>query len=144
MGEEMTTEAATGTDEELIGITAGIVVAYAKGNSIPASKLPDLLNSVHEAISRLVSGPKPEPKRRPTPPVPIKKTVSPDFIISLEDGRPYKMLKRHLTKCGLTPNQYREKWGLPADYPMVAPNYAKRRSDIAFKAGLGRVGNAGG
>lgn len=116
--------------------TAKIVTAYVSYNPIAATGIPELLMSVHLALVRL-SGPvvPPEP---PKPLVPIKKTITPDHLISLEDGKPYKSLKRHLAVRGLTPAEYRTKWGLPADYPMVAPNYAEARSQLAKQIGLGR------
>jgi predicted transcriptional regulator len=118
-------------------LAADIVSAYVARNSVRATDLPDLIASVHAALKALGS-PQPEPER-PQPPVPIKKSVTPDYIVSLEDGRRYRSLKRHLRVRGLTPDQYREKWGLPRDYPMVAPNYAKVRSDLAKSLGLGQV-----
>lgn len=123
--------------EDLVTLTADIVSAYISKNSVPASELPGLLTSVHGTLQALVAPPPPEPAK-PVPPVPIKRTVTPDAIISLEDGKPYKSLKRHLTTRGLTPEQYREKWGLPSDYPMVAANYAAQRSELAKSIGLGQ------
>ena len=117
--------------------TADVVSAYVANNALHISQLPELIVSVHAALKRL-SAPGPIEAERPEPPVPIKKSVTPDFLISLEDGRQYKSLKRHLTGRGLTPDQYRERWGLPRDYPMVAPNYAKQRSELAKALGLGR------
>ena len=117
--------------------TADVVSAYVANNALHVSQLPELIVSVHAALKRL-SAPGPIEAERPEPPVPIKKSVTPDFLISLEDGRQYKSLKRHLTGRGLTPDQYRERWGLPRDYPMVAPNYAKQRSELAKALGLGR------
>ncbi len=117
--------------------TADVVSAYVANNALHTSQLPELIISVHAALKRL-SAPGPTAAERPEPPVPIKKSVTPDFIISLEDGRQYKSLKRHLTVRGLTPDQYRERWGLPRDYPMVAPNYAKQRSELAKALGLGQ------
>ena len=118
--------------------TADVVSAYVANNALHISQLPELIVSVHAALKRL-SAPGPIEAERPEPPVPIKKSVTPDFLISLEDGRRYKSLKRHLTGRGLTPDQYRERWGLPRDYPMVAPNYAKQRSELAKALGLGRL-----
>jgi predicted transcriptional regulator len=92
---------------------------------------------VHAALNGL-GKPRTQEVSRPAPPVPIRKSVTPDYLISLEDGRQYKSLKRHLAGRGLTPAEYRQKWGLPADYPMVAPNYAKKRSELARLSGLGR------
>nr|WP_157091769.1 MucR family transcriptional regulator [Methylobacterium nodulans] len=123
--------------EELVTLTADIVSAYVSKNSVPASELPGLLTSIHGTLQALVSPPPAAPEK-PVPPIPVKKTVTPDAIISLEDGKPYKSLKRHLTTRGLTPEQYREKWGLPPDYPMVAANYAAQRSELAKSIGLGQ------
>lgn len=120
-----------------IALAADIVSAFVSNNSVPSTELPALIGSVHAALLN-VSNPilrKDEPK--PTPAVPVKKSVTPDAILSLEDGKPYKSMKRHLSRLGLTPEQYRTKWGLPSDYPMVAPNYAKHRSSLAKKIGLG-------
>ncbi|WP_018263358.1 MucR family transcriptional regulator, partial [Methylobacterium sp. WSM2598] len=132
--------------EEQSGILAGnvtstdtaavIVAAYVSNNSVPLGELPALIQSVHAALEGLGKPTEPEPVRL-VPPVPIKKTITPDAIISLEDGKPYKSLKRHLSGRGLTPEQYREKWGLPPDYPMVAASYAAQRSEIAKGFGLG-------
>lgn len=117
--------------------TAHIVAAYLEKNRIPAGQIADLIASVSNKIAQLSTPPVKEPER-PVPPVNPKKTVSADFIISLEDGKPYKSLRRHLTVRGLTPDEYRAKWNLPADYPMVAPNYSAARSALAKKLGLGR------
>ena len=117
--------------------TAHIVAAYLEKNRIPAGQIADLIASVSNKIAQLSTPAAPEPIR-PVPPVNPKKTVSPDAIISLEDGKPYKSLKRHLSTRGLTPDEYRTKWGLPSDYPMVAPNYSATRSALAVKLGLGR------
>ncbi|MFE1598794.1 MucR family transcriptional regulator [Methylobacterium sp. ID0610] len=124
-------------DGSLIDLTTGIVSAYVKSNALPVADLPDLVRNVHAALERLTVPP-PAEAALPVPPVAIRKTVTPDAIISLEDGKPYKSLKRHLTARGLIPEQYREKWGLPATYPMVAETYAQRRSDLARTLGLGQ------
>jgi predicted transcriptional regulator len=118
-------------------LAAGIVAAYVQHNALPAADLPGLIASVHGALAGLAqpAAPVAEPL---IPPVPIRKTVTPDAIISLEDGKPYRTLKRHLAGRGLTPEQYRQKWGLPVDYPMVAANYAAQRSELAKTNGLGR------
>jgi predicted transcriptional regulator len=121
----------------VVTVAADIVSAYVSHNNVPVGELPALIQSVHDQLSRLGQPATPEPEKL-TPPVPIKKTVTPDHIISLEDGRPYKTLKRHLSGRGLTPAEYRRKWGLPPDYPMVAANYAAQRSDLAKSIGLGR------
>jgi predicted transcriptional regulator len=123
----------------LIELTAGIVSAYVGNNSILSSDLPALISEVHTAMLQTLGGPaepEPEPQK---PVVSIKKSVTPDYIICLHDGKKFKSLKRHVrTSHDLTPEEYREKWGLRADYPMVAPNYAKARSVLAKKIGLGR------
>ncbi|MGA0561174.1 MucR family transcriptional regulator [Ancylobacter sp. VNQ12] len=128
------------TDATLyIELTADIVSAYVSNNAVAPGDLATLLNEVHGALHRVTKGeiePAPEPLK---PAVPLKKSVAPDFIVCLEDGKRFKSLKRHLrTQYNLTPEQYREKWGLPADYPMVAPNYAAARSALAKEMGLGQ------
>ncbi|KMO31309.1 MucR family transcriptional regulator [Methylobacterium tarhaniae] len=120
-----------------VTLTADIVSAYVANNSVTAHDLPTLIASTHAALTRLGAPAEPEPVKL-EPPVPIRRTVTPDHIISLEDGRPYKTLKRHLAGRGLTPDEYRAKWGLPRDYPMVAANYAAQRSELAKSAGLGQ------
>lgn len=117
--------------------TAHIVAAYLENNRIPVGQIADLIASVSAQLDRLSAPVAPE-ATRPVPPVNPKKTITPDAIISLEDGKPYKALRRHLHTYGLTPNEYRAKWGLPHDYPMVAPNYSAARSALAKKLGLGR------
>ena len=122
---------------ELLDLTAGIVSAYVGRNNIPAEELGALIESTHAALQNLGNEPKaPEPERL-IPAVPIKKSVTPDAIICLEDGKAFKSLKRHLTKLGMTPEEYRAKWGLPYNYPMVAPAYAEARSALAKSMGLG-------
>ena len=123
---------------ELVSLTAELVAAYVGNNVVHQTDLPLLIASVHGSLSGLGSHAPAAPAERPVPPVPVKKSITPDYIVSLEDGRHYKSLKRHLAGRGLTPEQYRHKWGLAGDYPMVAPNYAKQRSDLAKAAGLGR------
>ena len=128
----------TAADQNAVDLTADVVAAFVSNNSISATDLPGLIASIHAAIvGRSAPAPAPEAEK-PVPAVPIKKSVTPDYIISLEDGRQYKSLKRHLTGRGLTPADYRAKWGLPRDYPMVAANYAARRSEMAKAIGLGR------
>ena len=124
---------------DYIEITADIVSAYVSKNSVRAAELPGLIHSIHSTLAKVVSGAAEAPKEELHPPVPIKKSITPDFLISLEDGKRYKSLKRHLSGRGLTPDQYREKWGLARDYPMVAPNYAKQRSELAKSLGLGQL-----
>ncbi|GJD53892.1 Transcriptional regulatory protein ros [Methylobacterium crusticola] len=122
---------------DLITMASEIISAYVSNNVVRPSDLPGLIESVHASLSTLDKPAVPEPEKL-TPPVPIRKTVTPDHIISLEDGKPYKSLKRHLTTRGLTPEQYRQKWGLPRDYPMVAASYAAARSELAKSFGLGQ------
>jgi predicted transcriptional regulator len=117
---------------------AEIVSAYVSNNSLSAADLPKLIASTHQAL-RTLSAEQAEPAGKElSPAVPIKKSITPDFIICLDDGRKFKSLKRHLTQLGMTPAQYRAKWGLPESYPMVAPNYSATRSSLAKSAGLGR------
>ena len=122
----------------LLGLTAGIVAAHLSHNELTADLLPTLIQSVYRALST-VDVSEMEPAATHTPAVPVKKSVFPDFIVCLEDGKKLKMLKRHLqTSYGMTPDDYRTKWGLPRDYPMVAPSYAATRSSLAKQIGLGR------
>jgi predicted transcriptional regulator len=123
---------------DFTALTAEVVSAYVANNSLRPADIPDLIASVHQALQGLSAPQQAEPEKR-EPPVPIKKSITPDFLISLEDGRRYKTLRRHLAGRGLTPEQYREKWGLSRDYPMVAPNYAKQRSELAKARGLGQI-----
>lgn len=123
---------------ELIELAAGIVSAFVSNNSVPVMELPALIASVHSSLSNLGGSVTP-PAEQKLPAVNPKKSVFPDYIVSLEDGKRFKSLKRHLaTHYGLTPDDYRAKWGLPHDYPMVAPNYAAARSALAKSMGLGR------
>src|ERR1700751_3076294 len=126
---------------EVIEMTADIVSAYVGNNSVAAADLPGLIQSVHRALAGVSTGqeaPEVAPKE---PAVPVRRSITPDFLICLEDGRKFKSLKRHLqTKYGLSPDDYRAKWGLPKDYPMVAPNYAASRSALAKQMGLGQGG----
>lgn len=128
--------------DQLAELTAHIVGAYAENNPVAPSALPDLIANVAASLATLGQPAKPSAPAL-TPPVNPKRTVQADFIISLEDGKPYKSLKRHLGVRGLTPEEYRAKWNLPADYPMVAPNYAAARSQLAKKLGLGRKAKRG-
>jgi predicted transcriptional regulator len=122
-----------------IELSADIVSAYVSNNSVPAADLPSLLASVYAALTKTAEGQQEEPKAELVPAVSVRKSVTPDAIICLEDGKSFKSLKRHLrTTYDMTPEQYREKWGLPRDYPMVAPNYAKARSELAKTMGLGQ------
>ena len=123
--------------EELLGLTSEIVAAHVSNNTVPVSDLTDLIERVYKSLASV--GAVQEPRAdRPVPAVPAKQSVTPDYIICLEDGKKLKMLKRHLkTAYNLTPEEYRERWGLPPDYPMVSPNYAKQRSRLAKEIGLG-------
>jgi len=125
---------------ELLALTTEIVASHVANNDVPVSDLPQLIKKVYGTLSHLSSGAAAAAaeEARPKRAVSIKKSVTPDYIVCLEDGKKLKMLKRHLmTSYKLTPDQYRQRWGLPADYPMVAPNYAKQRSQLAKKIGLG-------
>jgi len=120
----------------VLGLTAQIVSAHVANNSVSVDALPGLIQEVYRTLSGVDKDP--APVERPQPAVPVKKSVFPDYIVCLEDGKQLKMLKRHLkTSYNMTPEQYRERWGLAADYPMVAPSYAKHRSSLAKKIGLG-------
>jgi predicted transcriptional regulator len=129
--------------DEIVQLTADIVSAYVANNKIGTNELSKLIEEVHLALVRAPAAAT-EPEQKPlVPAVPIRKSVTPDYIVSLEDGRKFKSLKRHLQgSYGMTPDEYRSKWGLPRDYPMVAPNYAKARSDLAKRMGLGRKAGA--
>ena len=126
-------------DKSMIEMTTQVVAAYLSNNSVASNQIAEVINTVHEALSTLATGgaePEPEPLK---PAVPVRKSVTPDYIVCLEDGKQLKMLKRHLrTTYNMTPEEYRAKWNLSPDYPMVAPNYAKQRSEFAKKIGLGR------
>ncbi|MBI5130429.1 MAG: MucR family transcriptional regulator [Rhodopseudomonas palustris] len=126
--------------KSFIELTATIVSAYVSHNPTPAGDIPGLIGQVHAALQRLSGGRPETPSLEPAKPaVPLKKSMTPEYLICLEDGKRFKSLKRHLrTQYKMTPEQYREKWGLPADYPMVAPNYAVERSQLAKKMGLGQ------
>ena len=131
-------------NEELMRMTTDIVASFLTHNSVPAENVPEMIKSVH-ATMKEISGdtPKPEPKAKPA--VPISKSINDDFIVCLEDGKKLKMLKRYLrSQYDMSPEDYRRKWGLPADYPMVAPNYSRRRSEFAKEIGLGRGGRKKG
>jgi predicted transcriptional regulator len=127
-------------NNDLIQMTAAVVTAFVANNSVVRQDIPSLIENVHKAFAAIQNGPKDIKIAEPLQPrLPIKKTITPDYLISLEDGRQYRTLKRHLRTVGLTPEQYRKKWGLPADYPMVAPSYSDRRSQLAKNMGLGVV-----
>ncbi|HVI52451.1 MAG TPA: MucR family transcriptional regulator [Candidatus Sulfotelmatobacter sp.] len=124
------------SQNELLALTTEIVAAHVGNNNVALSELPQLINEVFRTLSSV--GTTPSTPERPQPAVPVKKSVTPDYIICLEDGKKLKMLKRHLkTAYNMTPEEYRDRWNLPADYPMVAPNYAQHRSSLAKKIGLG-------
>ncbi len=134
-------DANSGDKIEMVELTADIVAAYVSHNTIVAGDIPALIDGVSEALRKAAQRELMQGVEQFTPAVSIKKSVTPDYLICLEDGKKFKSLKRHLrTHYDLTPEQYREKWGLPYDYPMVAPNYAAARSALAKKMGLGRKG----
>jgi predicted transcriptional regulator len=125
--------------ENYIELAADIVSAYVSNNSVPASDLPALIAEIHTALARVMGGSTAPAIETLKPAVPAKKSITSEFIVCLEDGRKFKSLKRHLrTQYNMSPDEYREKWGLPPDYPMVAPNYAKARSNLAKQMGLGQ------
>ena len=126
---------------EVIEMTADIVSAYVGNNSVAAADLPNLIQSVHRALAGISTGSDVQEVAPKEPAVPVRRSITPDHLVCLEDGRKFKSLKRHLrTKYNMSPEEYRAKWGLPKDYPMVAPNYAKARSDLAKQMGLGQGG----
>jgi predicted transcriptional regulator len=127
------------TEDGLMRMTADVVAAYVSNNSLPTIQLPEVINAVYHSLRGLDGAP-PELKVEPAKPaVPVKKSITPDYLVCLEDGKKLKMLKRHLRSTyNMTPDEYRAKWGLPPDYPMVAPNYAAQRSAFAKEIGLGR------
>ena len=128
---------ADNTDDTLLTLTADIVAAHVSNNSVAVNDLPNLIQNVHSALSG-ISGSTAAAEPKPEPKVSIRSSIKPDYIVCLEDGKRLKMLKRHLmTHYNLTPDQYRQKWGLSADYPMVAPNYAEQRRKLAKSIGLG-------
>jgi predicted transcriptional regulator len=126
---------------EIIEMTADIVSAYVGNNEVGAAELPTLIQAVHSALKSVSTAPEPVEVAPKDPAVPVKRSVTPEFLVCLEDGRKFKSLKRHLrTKYNMSPEDYRAKWSLPKDYPMVAPNYAKARSELAKQMGLGQGG----
>jgi predicted transcriptional regulator len=126
-------------EEELLRMTANMVAAYVSNNTLPTAQLAEVINAVYGSLKSLEDQVAPSPPELLKPAVPIRKSVTPEFLICLEDGKKLKMLKRHLRSTyNMTPGEYRSKWGLSPDYPMVAPNYAERRSEFAKKIGLGR------
>ena len=123
----------------MLALTTKIVAAYISRNAMPGTELPALIDRVFQSLAGITTGSAAAPEVRPEPAVPVKKSVFADYIVCLEDGKKLKMLKRHLmTSFGLTPHAYRERWGLPSDYPMVAPSYAEKRSTLAKSIGLGQ------
>jgi predicted transcriptional regulator len=126
-----------------IELTADVISAYVSNNPVPVSELPSLIAQIHQSLTGLSNGQAAAPEEKLAPAVPIKKSITPEYIVCLDDGKKFKSLKRHLkTKFGVTPEEYRAKWNLPADYPMVAPSYAAARSELAKKMGLGRKAKA--
>ncbi|HUO97625.1 MAG TPA: MucR family transcriptional regulator [Rhizomicrobium sp.] len=124
---------------ELLKLASDIVAAYVSNNPVPVSELPAMIKSVHATLGGLSGGAAGEAVTAQKPALPVKKSITPEYLVCLEDGKKLKMLKRYLrSRYGLSPDQYRAKWGLPADYPMVASNYAAQRSEFAKKIGLGR------
>jgi predicted transcriptional regulator len=131
--------------EELLRMTSEVAAAYVSNNNLPSGQLPDVIRTIHESLAALSGARVAAASEPPTPAVAIKKSITPDYIVCLEDGKKLKMLKRHLRSTyNMTPDEYRHRWGLPADYPMVAPNYAAQRSAFAKKIGLGRNGGGKG
>jgi predicted transcriptional regulator len=128
---------------EIIEMTAEIVASYVENNTVPGAELPGLIQSVYRALSGVTGASEVVEAAPKEPAVPVRRSITPDYLVCLEDGRKFKSLKRHLrTRYNLSPEDYRAKWGLPKDYPMVAPNYAKARSDLAKQMGLGQGGRA--
>jgi predicted transcriptional regulator len=126
---------------EIVEMTTDIVAAYVGNNTVAVADLPALIQSVYRSLAGVVGGAEATEAAPKEPAVPLKRSITPDFLVCLEDGRKFKSLKRHLrTKYNMSPEDYRAKWGLPKDYPMVAPNYARARSDLAKQMGLGQGG----
>ena len=131
--------------DDILKLAAEIVAAYVSNNPVPASELPAMIKAIHSTLGGLGGTSQGEMQTGQKPAVPVKRSVNPDYIICLEDGKKLKMLKRYLrSNYNMTPEEYRAKWGLPADYPMVAPNYAAQRSEFAKKIGLGRSASSSG
>jgi predicted transcriptional regulator len=131
----------TGTEmSDLVTMTADVVAAYVAQNTLSSAELPGLIQQIHATLQQVASGARQVPEQPLTPAVPVKKSVTKDYIICLEDGKRFKSLKRHLrSSFNLSPEEYRKKWGLAYDYPMVAPNYAQTRSELAKSMGLGNL-----
>ncbi len=129
--------------DNVMKMAVDIVSAYVSNNPLPSAQITEVIRSVYGTLDALSGAPADVREEAPRPAVPVKKSVTPDYLICLEDGKKLKMLKRHLrTNYGMTPDEYKAKWGLPADYPIVAPNYASQRSEFAKKIGLGRKSKA--
>jgi predicted transcriptional regulator len=129
----------TASPEEMVALTCRITAGYLRGNALPAADIASVIGTVHGSLLQLIQPAPPQQQEAQKPAVPIRRSVTAESIVCLEDGRKLKMLKRHLSATyAMTPDQYRAKWNLPADYPMVAPAYAERRSDLARASGLGR------
>lgn len=147
MGSSHMTEKKTDGDlgsDNMLEMATEIVSAYVSHNVLPASQLPEVIQTVYSALSEQRNNTDKPKDEAPKPAVPVRRSVTPDYIVCLEDGKKLKMLKRHLrANYGMTPEEYRAKWNLPPDYPMVAPNYAKQRSEFAKKIGLGRKTTTG-
>ena len=128
------------TRNDLVEVAADIVSAYVSANQVPPSEIPALIRTVYASLQQIAGSSPVAVASAQEPAVPVKKSITPDYIVCLEDGKKFKSLKRHLrTKYSMTPDEYRTKWGLPHDYPMVAPNYAKERSNLAKRMGLGHA-----
>lgn len=128
------------TRNDLVEMAADIVSAYVSANQVPPSEIPALIRTVYASLQQIAGSSPVTVASAQEPAVPVKKSITPDYIVCLEDGKKFKSLKRHLrTKYSMTPDEYRTKWGLPHDYPMVAPNYAKERSNLAKRMGLGHA-----
>ena len=144
MSEEQSAETSV-PRADLLRLATEVVASYVSNNAVGPDQLPELINSVHNTLMNVDGAASAAPEQPQKPAVPIRRSVQPDYIICLEDGKKLKMLKRHLrTTYDMTPDEYRAKWGLPADYPMVAPNYAAQRSAFAKKIGLGRGARGAG
>jgi predicted transcriptional regulator len=136
----MNIDSGAAKSDDVLRLVADIVAAYVSNNPLPATEVPAMIKSVHNTLGGLSPVMQSEVATSQKPVVPVKRSVTPDYIICLEDGKKLKMLKRYLrSNYNMTPEEYRAKWGLPADYPMVAPNYAAQRSEFAKKIGLGRT-----
>ena len=140
-----TDEKSTVSSESVLGMAANIVSSYVSHNALPADQIPELIKTVYTSLHGVQSPSAEIVEEAQKPAVSVRRSITPDYIICLEDGKKLKMLKRHLrTTYGMSPEDYRAKWNLPSDYPMVAPNYAKQRSEFAKKIGLGRKKASGG